>query len=403
MTFEELKNTYRANKNFFSVTKQFGKSISKISVNFAVFFFYVLDLFKLNSVFQYFLNRILREQEFKSSLVGFVLTKNQNHILVKIRELGYQFPVFFFNYNEVTNKLDYYISNRIILLGVLANKGNATLLKQASKDEYLSNDLVRVIRTIGLEKVYNRLLINKHTILSFNDHTLYNILLFDVAKKAEIKTIYIQHAPVSYKFPPLYHDINILFSQDSKNKYRVNNETVQVKIACDLRFLINKENYKLKEGVSKTILVCTNALDNLKIVGDFVNAVSITHKVILRPHPNDLRNWNKLDNCEISKNSILWADLSLCNLVVTNESGVPLEAVFLGKNVYKAAFFSTPLDNYSFLKTGLIKKQYFNLPDLITAIKNNEINIDADKLNYFIGNTHNVKNVLDSVFNLKPA
>jgi len=397
MTFKELKNTYRANEIFFSVTKQFGKSINKTSVIFCVVFFFFLDLLKIHTVFQFFLNRILKKQEFESSLVGFILTKNQNHILIKLRELGYQFPVFFFNINQTVNKSDYYISNKVILLGVLSNKGNGVILKQASKDEYLSNDLVRIIRTIGLESVYKRLLKNKATILSFNDHTLYNILLFDVAKKTDTKTIYIQHAPVSYKFPPLYHDVNILFSQDSKDKYKVDNNNVNVKIAFDLRFLINKENYKLKKDVSKTILVCTNALDDLKAVGAFVDEVSSSHNVILRPHPNDLRNWNQLNNCEMSKNSVLWDDLSLCEVVVTNESGVPLEAIYLDKNVYKAAFFSKSLDNYAFLAKGLIKNEYFSLPNMITAINNKENNIDVTKLSYFIGNADNVKSILDTV------
>lgn len=397
MTFKDLKNTYRANEVFFSVTKQFGKTLNKPSVSILVVIFSVLDLFKVYLLANYALKRILKKHNFKSDNVGFILTKNQNHVLLKLRELGYKFPVFFFNINQTVNKQDFFISNKIVFLGILSNKHNAKILNKARNDSFLRNDLIRALRTIGLQSVYKKLLVNKTRVLNFNDHTLYNILLFDVAKKMSISTIYIQHAPVSYKFPALYHDVNILFSQDSADKYKIANNKAVVKIACDLRFLINKEVYKKQDTLKETILICTNALDSLEAVNKFVVQASKSYNVLLRPHPNDPRAWNKINTCKLSKNKSLWDDLSKSDIVVTNESGVVLEAMYLDKKLYKAAFFSSPLDNYAFLEKGLVTKEYTDVKSIMLAITKNKMDVNKEKLDYFIGNPNNILPVLDSV------
>ena len=56
-------------------------------------------------------------------------------------------------------------------------------------------------------------------------------MLTNIAKNIGVKTVYIQHAPIGYHFPPLHNDFNILFSEDTLEKYEhIENQKPQGKI-----------------------------------------------------------------------------------------------------------------------------------------------------------------------------
>ena len=77
-------------------------------------------------------------------------------------------------------------------------------------------------------------------VVQYNDHSPYNVLLNALAKRANVKSVYIQHAPVNENFPELYHDLNVLFSRHSIEKYR-NGRNKEILPFFDLRFLFSKE------------------------------------------------------------------------------------------------------------------------------------------------------------------
>ena len=91
-----------------------------------------------------------------------------------------------------------------------------------------------------------------------------------------------------------------------------------------------------------------------------------------------------------SKCKTIWEDLNRAEIVLTNESAVPLEAIFLGKLIYKCNMLSESIDNYGFIKNGLILEEYNNIFDLLAAIKERKITFDSSKLEYYIGSVNEV-------------
>jgi hypothetical protein len=86
--------------------------------------------------------------------------------------------------------------------------------------------------------------------------------------------------------------------------------------------------------------------------------------------------------------------------VITNESAVPLEAIYNGNLLYKAGFLSKKkLDNYGFLKKKLILVDHDNISSLMSSIKTKEIEFDKGKLDWFIGSTRNIEVVLSKTLN----
>ena len=391
MKFEELLFTYRGLEKLPYVVDKFGKSLNKVLLTFISVFLIVFNIFRLNNIFIFYLKKRIKLITKDHKKIAFVFSKNQNKILLKLRSLGFNFPAYFFNINQTQLENDLFVSDKLILISFLANKNNVTLFKKASDHPILGKDLVRVCKVIGLELIYEDILKGKEEIISFNDHTPYNVLLNDMAQKSQIKTIYMQHAPINKNFPPLYHDTNILFSEDSVDKYRRINENINIVVACDLRFLIEIDESKVEKN---NILFCPNAFDDFDIINLFIQKISKTHTVLLRPHPNDKRDWSKISNCKKSTSFEIWDDLQFCDIVITNESAVSLEAIFYGKKLYKAAFLSKSLDHYLFLKKGLILREYNDMDHMISAINNNQIDFNKEKLNYFIGDISNPKSVL---------
>ena len=392
MNYSNYRKAYRNIEVFQPLFKDLNIKVNTFQLKAISLFFEITSFLKIYKLTTLFLLRILKKRRFKSTekRIGFVYTLNQFKILKKIREFGVHFPVYFFNINQSEFSNDQYISNRIIFLSLISNKNVSHLLKEGMKDPIINNDIVRYLRLIGLKEIYDFLLNNKvKEILNFNDHSPYNVLLIDLAKEREIKTIYFQHAPVSEKFPELFHDLNVLFSRDSLNKYKIpkGNNNIDIELLCDLRFL-NIKNYKLP--LNETILVCPNELDNVEIVESFIKELSNkSYQVILRPHPLDRRAWRNSNRYIRSGNKNVLDDLKNVKYLITNESAVVLEAMFLKRLVYKAAFFSSSIDHYGFIKEKLILKEYHQTNELITSIENNKIDYDINKLNYFLGDLEN--------------
>lgn len=394
MKFEELVRSYDGLKDLLALaTEKFGKTFGKTWIAILSLCFFVLNLFKVNLLLKYFLDKKLNKLVTTHAKVGFVYSKNQNKILLKLRSLGFIFPVYYFTINQCSLEDDIYIPEGLILISFIVNPNSTLLIRKAAKHPILNYDLVRVSKTIGLHYIYNKLLSNKKEVINFNDHTPYNVLLYNMANNFKIKTLYIQHAPVSERFPPLYHDINILFSQDSLDKYRQYSDDVSVVLACDIRFLLNKNS--VDSNNEDKILICPNELDSFDIIDEFIQKLSNIYPILLRPHPNDPRNWGNIKNCILSNNVSLWDDMEYCNIVITNESAVSLEAIFFDKKLYKAAFFSESYDDYSFIKKGLIVREYEDMDAIIDAIKENRIDYNKDKLEYFIGSQKGIVNKLE--------
>lgn len=382
-----IKKSFRYYRNIY------GKANNR-DIN--VFLFFILIFSLLISCFFFFIFfRIrllwkLKKISSKNSKIAFAFTKYDLNIASQLNKLGIDFQVYFFGVDKVDA---FTISNKLLFMSALAYP--ILTLNELFKsffDPIMYINKTRIFKLCGIKNVVKFLLKDKKVLINFNDHSIYDVYTADYAKKINIKTVYIQHAPVGYHFPELYHDLNVLFSEDSFEKYK-NSQKMDTFLLFDIRFLnqlqlcdSNKSESVVKEDELKTILICSNEDDNIKIVYKTAKEFAeYGFKVIIRPHPREVNNFIKEKYYEISQGNDIWSDLNRCDIVFTNESGVALEAMFFKKLLYKTSFFYKSIDNYSFIKKKLILTEFHDFIDLKEAVLKKELTYDISKLKYFIG------------------
>ena len=383
-----IKSSFRYYKSFGAYIRNFDRPLLKWQFISISILFKILKITYLYKLIQFIFDpKIFVKVLQVTDIATFVFTNNHRIIYELFYKLGFEFPVYNFSENKIKCSKGSTFSWKLIFFASIMNI-DCTIneLKNAKSDELLFSNTIRIIKLCGLEYIYKTVLKYLKVIVKFNDHGPDAVLLSDMAEENNVKTVYIQHAPVSEKFPPLYHDLNVLFSEDSFKKYRSADETIKKFILFDVRFF----NRKVKPILSNnnTILICTNEQDNIEIVKNFAQKLIKDFYIIVRPHPADRRNW--AGNYELSKGNSIWFDLEHAKYVLSNESAVFLEGIFADRICYKCAFFSYSLDNYGFIKNGLILKEYACEDELFRDINDNIVTTNKNKLTFFIGQTEQV-------------
>lgn len=361
-----------------------------------LFFYPVLILFFFAGLFFFpiliIYNLYLKTQKSKNKIVEFVFSKNQLKIS---KQLNLKDSLFVNCITKDKLKSDSLIitDKKLLIVSLLNGLEVFNVLIKVSNDKRLRKNTLRLIKVIALSKIIRNLFKESKLLLQYNDHSPYNLMLHELAKKNGLKTMYIQHAPVSFKFPPLFHDFNILFSEDSLVKYKytsggvINNESV-LKL---FDFRIPKLG-DLPTKLPKYILVCINKLDDLNMTKHALEKL-IEHgfSVKLRPHPADERNFKFNEKILITKKGdSIWDDLSMAKAVIVNESAVPLESIYYDVPTYKLSSLNSDIhDNYNFLEHKLLLKDYKSIEELIIDLKENKIVWDKSKIYYFLGELDN--------------
>jgi len=377
-------NAFRYYKKNYDLFGQFDRGLPTIYYNLMSFLFLFIYITGISRLFKLIIVRqILSRKMEGEDIVSFVFSINNHTIHNALTKLGLTFPVYDFISQDSPRKKSNYFSTRLILFSSLANARSVYFeLKNAKKDEVLYHNAIRVVKLSGLAFIYDHLLNGVKVVIQYNDHAPYCVLLHDMAEYRKIKTVYIQHAPVSERFPPLYHDLNILFSQDSVDKYHVINNSVKKFILFDVRLVL----WNPVDDVSgESVLICPNKLDDLSIVKMLAKELNSIYKVIIRPHPADDRDWEDGKTYEVSKGRTIWDDIANAKYVLTNESAIILEAIHTDRLCYKCAFFSSSFDNYGFLRKGLLLWEYFTPAAVIKDISKEEITYNKHMFAYFVG------------------
>ena len=301
-------------------------------------------------------------------------------------------------------KNEAYIDDLLLFkLGFKFSKEIYNTLKMIKSDVLLKKNSFRVIKLVVLKEIFKSINFNSvKTIIQYNDHSPYNLMTFSYFQSIGIKTVYCQHAPVSYKFPVLYHDLNLLFSEDSKEKYEKNgSSSKELMIIGDIRFwntMVKKKNTNRKSKI--VALICFNQLDCVNSVKECSNFLNFNNiDVIIRKHPRDDIQIEYNKHTTISTNTDIFDDLALCDIAITNESAIPLESIFLDIPTYIFRFkprkgTGPVFDNYSFMKKGLVKQDFILFENLLKAIQNSELVYNKDKLHHFIGPVLHKKDIL---------
>ena len=387
-----LEDSYRYYEKIYGELPKFNLGLN-------ILFFPVTILYFLSALsfgpLLYFIENIIFGERLKNEIIEFVF--GISHLRVSNKLLISNSGKYYFNLNkkqiEIT-KNSYVCSRfRLFIISLLKSWKVFKALSYSAKNSILRNNSLRIIKMVALEEFAKFHFKNKSVYIQYNDHIPYFVNLESVAKQSGLKSVYIQHAPISNLFPGLYHDLNVLFSEDSMQKYfKIDKEAYKSKgVFClfDVRFpeINHIKNKKINA------LVCYNLLDSMKEIRKLVNTlIDNGYSVVLRPHPSDKRKVRGFENIEISVGRTIWEDLKYAAFVIVNESAVTLESLYLNIPTYKLSSLSLSLrDNYGFINKGLITKEYFNENELIKDIGSAKIVWDANKLEWFIGNVKNRK------------
>ena len=205
-------------------------------------------------------------------------------------------------------------------------------------------------------------------ILTANDHSMQNRVITNISSEINIPSLYLQHASVTEKFPPLNFDFALLEGLDALQKYeKIGGGKTRV-------FLVGMskiDSYSAFVNVSPTLKrlgICCNMLDDTTSIEHLCSEITKHFQnitVVLRPHPADKRRfsvWRKIArgfgleySDPVVENAL--AFLTKIDALVAGESNIHLEAALL--NVYPLYFdFSGDfLDWYGFVQNGVL--EYF--------------------------------------------
>ena len=320
--------------------------------------------------------------------------KNKSSISNKIISISFSFnqrkilSVFdYINYDFSLNKKTCFrVFKSVLIHGLNINLLLNSITKINNKN-FIYN-WKRLLFSIIIEPDFYSLLKLSKTCIVANDHSIQNLLLIDCCKQLNVNTVYIQHAPVNQKFLPLQTDLSVLFSQWAFDTYKLlGSKAKKAIIICDIPIAILKGKITVSNIKNKSVLICINLLDNLKIVKNLCDFLSSNGFIVtLRPHPADKRDLSAITK-NISKNEDLAYSFNNNKYIIVNETAVILEAIATGKLVYKY-LFSPSLDNYGLLKKGVVKKEFIDSRVLLNSLINEEITFSKDNLIYFTGNLY---------------
>tara|TARA_B100001939_G_scaffold345735_1_gene363005 strand:+ start:10132 stop:11343 length:1212 start_codon:yes stop_codon:yes gene_type:complete len=385
----DLEKVFINYKNLYEDFDSFHRSAGNL--------FVLLRLFQVVSWFQPIFNVFFLKPNLKLDLpsIEFIFTRNQLNSSRKLNLRSEKICVGVEEKNKQLNSPTHNISNLTLLFyGFFYAKNIYAYLVKCKGNNLLEKNSFRVIKLAILEA----LIVNSNsskvkTLIQYNDHSPYNVLLHNLFSELNIRTVYCQHAPVNTSFPKLYHDINLLFSEDSLSKYReIGDINKKFEIIGDIRFwnVICEPNRNNNSKQNK-ILICSNELDCPTSISKCAKILAENgYDVIHRKHPADHYNFKESAYVSLSSNQNIFDDLKECDIVITNQSAVPLESIFMKKPTYLFRFKNRSgtnfvLDNYNFISGGLIKKEFKDLKELLYSIETKELTYDHKKLSYYLG------------------
>jgi hypothetical protein len=204
-----------------------------------------------------------------------------------------------------------------------------------------------------------------------NDHILMTRALVFAARKENIRTIYIQHASVTERFPPLVFDYALLEGMDSLQKYITAGPCESSVFLVGMTRFDQHYHAINDNDTCRVVGLCTNLFETPEQVELLVAELSqelAALDYVLRPHPRDPRydQWVAL----AQRYDLAFSDgrvestfnfLEKVDAIVAGESNILLEAALL--NVYPIYYDleDKHLDWYGFHQSGLV--DYFSEPE----------------------------------------
>lgn len=202
-------------------------------------------------------------------------------------------------------------------------------------------------------------------VVTANDHVMHNRVMTQVAREMQIPTVYVQHASVTDKFPPLSFDVALLEGEDALRKYEKRGPT---KTRVYLIGMPKADGYlgSLNQSqVVRRLGISCNRLDDEQQAEQLCRQLRVALpklQITLRPHPSDQRRlplWEKMaatSGLSYSNPSIESAldFLTGIDALIAGESNIHLEAALLDVYPLYFSLSGKVLDWYGFLKNGVV-------------------------------------------------
>lgn len=337
------------------------------------------------------LSKYFDKRSFENTdIASIIFSQNHNLVNQELESFDMNYPTYdlsFTKLEHIPNQEVLVVPSLVLFLCALANgKLYLDTIKKYKDDQILQKNKFKLFKLTGYALLFEYLTKDLKVLIKFNDHIFNSLLLLDFCKENDIKTVYVQHAPVSPSFPPLSHDLNVLFSEDSRRKYRVLEEPKAVFEFLDIRLLISEQYKVRRKGGEGNVLIAVNIWDDMDKLKDLLIALHSDYQIFLRPHPRDQRSFKSFESlAKVTSGTSIWEDMNQCEMVLCNESAVPLEAIYYGRKFYKIPLLSESRDSYGFLEKGLLTEEFNNIPSLKRALAEKRICFNKDKLEYYIG------------------
>jgi hypothetical protein len=227
-----------------------------------------------------------------------------------------------------------------------------------------------------------------------NDHSPMNRCFLKIATEYNIKTVYVQHASVSNKFPMLYFDYSFLDGEESFEKYsKKSKKGSKILLSGASRY---DRFYQTTICNKNKIGIAVNEYDDFEIVSKLCEKLidSGFNNIIVRPHPS-MGQWNKkwfiLHNIEFSDASLTPPNDYLSELIlnISNISSIHLDASIIKiPTVQYQLSKKTIWDQYQYIDKKLVK-QANNFSELIEYIHNpQKIIPETSVVQYFVASAY---------------
>lgn len=214
-----------------------------------------------------------------------------------------------------------------------------------------------------------------------NDHSPVPRTLLRLCQKKNIKSVYIQHAPVTRYFPPLISDLSILYDRISVFAYEQAAKRTGAQMASGICLLPPFASPFVAPSVGAepvTVGICLSRLPRLEGLRKLLLLLTQDPRVdsvVLRHHPAcnlNLSSLTSFRNVVMERKGTLIAKfLKSIDLVLVPSSGVALECLHNGvPALYISGTDEVPEDYYGFVSAGV-------MPAL------EEVHLDHERINSF--------------------
>lgn len=198
-----------------------------------------------------------------------------------------------------------------------------------------------------------------------SDHSPICQALLFLARREGRRTCYIQHAPISDHFPPLTHDLSILYDRASFLAYERAAVRHRVTFTSSVVLLSPfEEEFCLPKLEKKPydIGVCLSFLPSLDAVSKLLvelSKSSSVRRVFLRPHPRchlDISSLFEIEKVErYIKGQVAAEFFNMVDIVLVPNSGVAIEALHSGRpTFFTPGVDGLPDDYYGFVADGVV-------------------------------------------------